>query len=187
MVGLAAVSMTMGAGVTDPEVLFGPTGLLFYIGCYAFANMGVFIAVIAISNKIKSDSIADYAGIGHRAPVIALAMSLCLISLTGLPPAAGFLAKFYLFNTAVHQGLTWLVVIAVLNTAISAYYYFRVIKVTWFGTSTSKEAIPSGWGLRFALGIAVMGVLVLFFYPSGILDVARSAAEAVSGIPLSSP
>ncbi len=187
MVGLAAVSKTIGAGVTDPEVLFGPTGLLFYIGCYGFANLGVFIAVIAISNKIKSDSIADYAGIGHRAPVIALAMSICLVSLIGLPPAAGFLAKFYLFNTAVHHGLTWLVVIAVLNTAISAYYYFRVVKVAWFGTSTSQEAVPSGWGLRFALGISVAGVLVLFFYPSGVLDIARSAAEAVSGIALSAP
>lgn len=180
MVGLAAVTKTVGA--TDPATLFGPTGLLFYLFCYALANLGVFIAVIAITNKIQSDSIADFSGVGSRAPIITLAMTLCLLSLTGLPPAAGFLAKFYLFNSAVHQGLAWLVIIGVLNTAISAYYYFRVIKVSWFGAASSKEKIPSSWSLRFALGFSCLGVLVLFFYPSGVIDIAQTAAQAGAGL-----
>jgi NADH-quinone oxidoreductase subunit N len=170
MVGLAAVT-----GATD-KAEFGPTGLIFFIACYAAANLGAFIAIIAISNKIGSDLINDYSGIGRRAPLLALALTLCLVSLTGLPPTAGFLAKFYLFNTAVHHGLAWLVVIAVINTAISAYYYFRVIKVTWFGTPVSKEAIPSSWALRAALSIACLGVLVLFFIPSPLLDIAQRVA-----------
>jgi NADH-quinone oxidoreductase subunit N len=170
MVGLAAVT-----GATD-RAEFGPTGLIFFIACYAAANLGAFIAIIAISNKIGSDLIDNYSGIGRRAPLLALALTLCLVSLTGLPPTAGFLAKFYLFNTAVHHGLAWLVVIAVINTAISAYYYFRVIKVTWFGTPASKEAIPSSWALRAALSIACLGVLVLFFIPSPLLDIAQRVA-----------
>jgi NADH-quinone oxidoreductase subunit N len=177
MVGLAAV--TRAAEVNDTAI-FGPTGLLFFIGCYAFANLGVFIAIIAISNKVNSDEIEDYSGVGPRAPILALAMTLCLVSLTGLPPTAGFLAKFYLFNSAVHHGLAWLVVIAVINTAISAYYYFRVVKVTWFGMPTLREGVPSSWALRGALAIACLGVLVLFFYPSGVLDLARDAAQAVA-------
>ncbi|RLC91697.1 MAG: NADH-quinone oxidoreductase subunit N [Chloroflexi bacterium] len=177
MVGLAAVTRVEEVG--DPA-LFGPTGLLFFIGCYALANLGVFIAVIAITNKINSDEIKDFTGIGLRAPLVALAMTLCLVSLTGLPPTAGFLAKFYLFNAAVQHGLAWLVVIAVINTAISAYYYFRVVKVTWFGMPASQEGVPSSWALRGALAIACVGVLVLFFYPSGVLDIARDAAQAVA-------
>jgi len=170
MVGLAAV--TEATEAAD----FGPTGLIFFIACYAAANLGAFIAIIAISNKIGSDSIDDYSGVGRRAPLLSLALTFCLVSLTGLPPTAGFLAKFYLFNAAVHHGLAWLVIIAVINTAISAYYYFRVIKVTWFGTPVSEEGIPSSWALRAALSIACLGVLVLFFLPSPLLDVAQTVA-----------
>lgn len=184
MVGLAAVTRVADSGDT---VMFGPTGLIFFIGGYALANLGVFIAVIAISNKINSDQIKDYSGVGSRAPLLSLALTLSLVSLIGLPPTAGFMAKFYLFNTAVHQGLTWLVVIAVINTAISAYYYLRVVKVIWFGAPASGEGIPSSWPLRFALAIACLGVLVLFFYPSGVLDLARDAAEVVAGPVLSLP
>lgn len=176
MVGVAAVTRT--AGLDDP-VVFGPTGLIFFIGCYALANLGVFFAVIAITNKIDSDEIEDFSGMGHRAPLLSLALTLCLLSLTGLPPAAGFLAKFYLFNAAVHQGLAWLVVVGVLNTAISAYYYFRVVKVTWFGTPKSEESVPSGWALRLALVITCLGVLAIFFFPTLVIDVAKDAAQAV--------
>lgn len=174
MVGLAAV--TKATEMAE----FGPTGLIFFIACYAVANLGAFIAIIAISNKIDSDLIADYSGMGKRAPLLALALTLCLVSLTGLPPTAGFLAKFYLFNAGVHHGLAWLVVIAVINTAISAYYYFRVIKVTWFGAPASAEGVPSSWTLRLALAIACVGVLILFFLPSPLLNLAQTAAGILS-------
>jgi NADH-quinone oxidoreductase subunit N len=176
MVGLAAV--TEGPG-TDAAI-YGPTGLLFFIACYALANLAVFFAVIAITNKTNSDKISSFSGMGRRAPLLSLALTLGLISLTGLPPAAGFLAKFYLFNSAVQQGLAWLVVLGVLNSAISAYYYFRVVKVTWFGTPQSEESVPSGWVLRIALLITCAGVLVLFLYPSGLLDVAQTAVGAIA-------
>ena len=181
MVGLAAANRV--AEVDDPA-LFGPTGLIFFLGCYALANLGAFIAIIAITNKTKSDSIDDFAGMGSRAPLISLALTLCLISLTGVPPTAGFLAKFYLFNAAVHHDLVWLVILGVINSAISAYYYLRVVKMTWFGTPASTESVPSSLALRTALAVACLGVLVLFFYPSPLLDVARDAAQAVAGMVL---
>jgi NADH-quinone oxidoreductase subunit N len=114
---------------------------------------------------------------GKRAPLLALAFTLCLVSLTGLPPTAGFLAKFYIFNAAVQHQLTWLVIIAVVNTAISAFYYFRVIKVMWFGEPTSDEKVPSSWALRAALALACIGVIILFFIPSPLLDVAQDVAR----------
>lgn len=181
MVGLAAVTR---AGESGDGVLYGPTGLIFFMGCYALANLGAFIAIIAISNKIDSDNIADYSGMGSRAPMLASALTLCLVSLIGLPPTAGFLAKFYLFTAAAHHDLIWLVVIAVINTAIAAYYYLRVVKVMWFGSPASKESVPSSWSLRAALAITCLGVLVLFFYPSPLLDLARDAARAVSALVL---
>lgn len=181
MVGLAAATRVAGA---DDPALFGPTGLVFFLGCYALANLGAFIAIIAITNKTGSDAIEDFAGMGSRAPVISLALTLCLVSLTGLPPTAGFLAKFYLFNTAAHHDLVWLVIVGVVNSAISAYYYLRVVKVTWFGTPGSAEGVPSSMALRLALAVSCLGVLVLFFYPSPLLDVAKDAAQAVAGMVL---
>jgi NADH-quinone oxidoreductase subunit N len=178
MVGLAAA--TRIEGVDDPA-LFGPTGLVFFLGCYALANLGAFIAIIAITNKTNSDAIDDFAGMGSRAPVISLALTLCLISLTGVPPTAGFLAKLYLFNAAVHHDLVWLVIIGVINSAVSAYYYLRVVKVTWFSSPASTERVPSSLALRVALALACAGVLALFFYPSPLLDVARDAATSVAG------
>jgi len=176
MVGLAAVSKAAEVGDT---AIFGPTGIIYFISAYAVANLGVFFVVIAITNKTNSDEIEGFSGMGKRAPLLSLALTVCLISLTGLPPAAGFLAKFYLFNSAVQHGFAWLVVLGVLNSAISAYYYFRVLKVTWFGTPESEERVPSSWALRLALFAACAGVLALFFFPSDIINVAKDAAQAV--------
>ncbi len=133
MVGLATV------GVSPVADIVGRSSVLFFLAAYALTNMGAFIAIIAISNKVDSDLIEDYSGVGKRAPVLAMALTLCLISLIGMPPAAGFMAKFYIFSTAVNQGLLWLVIIAVMNSVISAYYYLRVVKVMWLGEPVSEE------------------------------------------------
>ncbi|GAI13609.1 unnamed protein product, partial [marine sediment metagenome] len=113
MVGLATVGLSPAADI------LGRSGLLFFLASYALTNLGAFIAIIAISGKLNSDLIAHYSGMGKRAPLLALALTLCLISLIGLPPAAGFMAKFYIFSGAVHHGLLWLVIIAVINSVIS--------------------------------------------------------------------
>ena len=96
-------------------------------GTYAFTNLGAFVAIIAISNRIHSDEIADYAGMWKRSPFLAFALAVCLVSLTGIPPTAGFFAKLYIFNAAVQADLVWLVIIGVLESVISAYYYLRVV------------------------------------------------------------
>jgi len=171
MVGLATVGFSPAADIV------GRSGLLFFLASYALTNLGAFIAIIAISNKLDSDLIQDYSGMSRRAPLLALALTLCLISLIGMPPAAGFMAKFYIFSGAVKHGLLWLVVIAVINSVISAYYYLRVVKVMWLGEPASKAKVPSSIALRFALSISCLGVLVLGIIPGYIMKLAELAAK----------
>lgn len=179
LIGIAAYTTVVGTDTSG----FGPTGILFFLAGYTLTNLGAFIAIIALSNKANSDQISDFAGMGKRAPVIALALTLCLASLTGLPPAVGFLGKFYLFNTAVQNDLLWLVVIGVINSVISAFYYFRVIKAMWFTETESiaeDDKVPSSWALRLALLVACFGVILFFFAPDQLLVWAEDAVRALS-------
>jgi len=171
MVGLATVGLSPVADVV------GRSGILFFLASYSLTNLGAFIAIIAISNKLNSDFIDDYSGMGKRAPLLALALTLCLISLIGMPPAAGFMAKFYIFSGAVQHGLLWLVVIAVLNSVISAYYYLRVVKVMWLGEPVSEERVPSSGALRVALSLSCLGVLLLGIIPGFVMKLAELAAK----------
>jgi len=171
MVGLATVGLSL---TTD---ILGRSGVLFFLAAYALTNLGAFIAIIAISNRLNSDLIKDYSGMGKRSPLLALALTLCLISLIGMPPAAGFMAKFYIFSGAVQHGLLWLVVIAVINSVISAYYYLRVVKVMWLGEPVSEEKVPSSVALRVALSLSSLGVLLLGVIPGFVMKLAELAAK----------
>jgi len=171
MVGLAAM------GVASAGETIGQSTILFFLLSYAVANMGAFIAIIAITNKIDSDLIQDFSGIAKRSPLLALALTVCLVSLIGMPPAAGFMAKFYIFNGAVQNGLLWLVIIAVLNSVISAFYYLRVVKVMWLGEPASTEKVPSSGALRLALTLTSLGVIALFIFADPIIKAAESAAK----------
>jgi len=171
MVGLATV------GLSPAVDILGRSGLLFFLASYALTNLGAFTAIIAISGKLDSDLIDDYSGMGRRAPLLALALTLCLISLIGMPPAAGFMAKFYIFSGAVQHGLLWLVVIAVINSVISAYYYLRVVKVMWLGEPASEEKVPSSGALRLALSLSCLGVLLLGIIPGYVMKLAELGAR----------
>ena len=94
-----------------------------------------------------------------------------------MPPAAGFMAKFYIFSAAVNQGLLWLVIIAVINSVISAYYYLRVVKVMWLGEPASEERVPSSGALRVALSLSCLGVLLLGVVPGYVMKLAELAAR----------
>jgi NADH-quinone oxidoreductase subunit N len=176
LVGLATVGFTSPI-LSDSSVFAGQSGLLFFLASYALTNLGAFTAIIAISGKVDSDLIADYSGMGKRAPMLALALTLCLISLIGMPPAAGFMAKFYIFSGAVQQHLLWLVIIAVINSVISAYYYLRVVKVMWLGKPASATKVPSSVALRVALALSCFGVLVMGIIPGYVMKLAEMAAR----------
>lgn len=173
MVGLATVGIASGVD------RLGQSGVLFFLASYAVTNLGAFGAVIAISNKTGSDLIDDYAGMGKRAPVLALALTLCLVSLIGLPPTAGLIAKVYIFNAAVQHGLLWLVIVAVINSCISAYYYLKVVRVMWLGAPLSLEKVPSSWALRAAVLVCCLLVLVMGIVPGSFVRLAEMAARTL--------
>ncbi len=174
MIGLATV------GLSPAVDLLGQSSILFYVVAFALADLAAFIAVIAISNKLGSDLIKSYAGMGKQAPLLALALTLSLISLIGLPPTAGFIAKFYIFSGAASNGLLWLVIIAVINSVISAYYYLRVVKVMWLSEPTHEGKVPSSAALRLALAISCLGIIIFGIAPAIIMKLAEIAASMLA-------
>ncbi len=171
MVGLATV------GLTTSNVTIGQSSILFFLLSYSLTNLGAFIAIIAISNKVNSDQINDFSGVGKRSPLLAMGLTLCMISLIGMPPAAGFMAKFYIFGSAVQEGLLWLVIIAILNSVISAYYYLRVVKVMWTGEPASAEKVGGSGALVFALTVSCLGVLFFGLLPGVAMNLAQTASR----------
>ena len=113
-------------------------GILFYLLVYTLMNLGAFLFVVAINNHLRSEELTDYAGLGFRAPWLASMMFVFLISLTGLPPTAGFIGKFFLFKAVLAQEWYWLAILAGLNSVISLFYYMRVTKAMFF-TAPSEE------------------------------------------------
>ena len=171
LVGLAAISAT-----TDGDSQLGASGVVFFLATYAFTNLGAFFAVLAISNRTGSDEIEDYAGMGRRAPLAAVVLTFCLLSLTGLPPTAGFIAKLYIFNAAVQADLVWLVVIAVLNTVVSAFYYLGVARQMYLSDGDGPEVAVTP-AMRGILVTAALGVFAFGVYPIPLIEAAQRAAN----------
>jgi NADH-quinone oxidoreductase subunit N len=171
MVGLAAVT------AVDGGLNVGASSVLFFLGSYAVTNLGAFIVVIAISNKFRSDDIADYAGLFHRSPLLAGVLAFALVSLTGIPPTAGFVAKVYIFNAAIQADLTWLVVIAVLNSVVAAFYYLRVAGSLFTRDAATEESVPTSMAVNLALTVATAGILFVGVIPSPLLNAAKDAAS----------
>ena len=171
LIGLAAVA------AHNPQMELGSSSVIFFLGTYAFTNLGAFLAIIAISNKIGSDNISDYAGIYKRSPLLALGLAACLISLTGIPPTAGFWGKVYVFNAAVQADLVWLALVGVLNGVISAYYYLRVVLYMFTRDPETETAFKPNMGLGLALAIAVLGLFAIGIYPTPLIEASESAAR----------
>ena len=155
----------------------GVSSVVFYTFVYLFANMGAFIVAIAFSNQTGSDEIKDYAGLSRRSPALAAMMAVFMLSLVGIPPLAGFVGKYYLFSAAIEGGLIWLVVVAVLTSVVSLYYYLGVVRQMYFRAPTDESLVTSGGMLKIALIISVIGVLLLGIYPNIVLDLANQAAR----------
>ena len=157
----------------------GISSAMLYLLIYCVMNIGAFAAVIlARTEDGENLKIADYAGLGFRKPLLALFMTIMLLSLAGFPPTAGFVGKFYVFRSAVDAGHIWLVVIAAINTAISAFYYLRVV-VTMYMKEPEEEldfhAYPKL--LVFALLIITIGVVLIGVLPSYFLGPAQISTQ----------
>jgi NADH-quinone oxidoreductase subunit N len=129
---------------------------------YTFTNILAFAVVVLFSEATGSETIADLAGLNRRSPWLALTMTVALLSLAGIPPAAGFFGKFFLFNAAVEANLTWLAIVGVLNAIVALYYYLVVIKVMYVDRSEDEDkAIPVSRASGWVLAVPTIVVIVL--------------------------
>jgi len=157
----------------------GMASVIYYILVYIFSNLGAFGVVIAISNKTGKENMDDYNGLYHTNPGLSLIMTLALFSLAGIPPVAGFFGKFFLFTAAAQKGFYLLVLIAVLNTIISLFYYLLVVKAMFINKSdTPIEKFRNDFPTRFALGLCVAGIFVTGF-ASIIFEVIKNLSFGV--------
>ncbi len=164
----------------------GVASMLVYLGVYLFMQLGAFGIVTAMRRRdIIGDELKDLTGLFKRSPVVGFAMLCFMLSLGGIPPTAGFMGKLWLFGAAVDAGEIWLVVIAVMNSAISAYYYLRVVVFMWINEDEpAGSPIRIGPAMAVALGVALLGTVVLGVYPQALFEHAQAAASTLEGIAL---
>jgi NADH-quinone oxidoreductase subunit N len=159
----------------------GTSGILFYLMAYAFMNLGAFTCVILLGKKGEENTlINDYAGIGFKYPLLAASMTIFLLSMAGIPPLGGFMAKFYIFSAAVEAKFYWLAILGVLNSAISVYYYLRVTVLMYF--RESEREITGLWfspAPVIALILALIGVFYMGIFPSNVLTFAQKSIEGL--------
>jgi proton-translocating NADH-quinone oxidoreductase chain N len=154
---------------------FGLPGLLIYLFGYTFTQLGAFFVAVLVGRQIGSDAIPDYAGLARRAPVSAFLMAVFMLSLIGIPPTAVFFGKFYLLAAAIDNHFVWLAIIALLNSALSVFYYVNVIRAMYILPTPTSTSLVEPASLQVALGIAGVGTLIVGFYPQPLIDLARSA------------
>jgi NADH-quinone oxidoreductase subunit N len=169
-VGYMLIGIVAGGGL-------GGGSVLFYLLVYTFTTAGAFGVILLLERGgEEAVGIDDTAGLATRHPLAALALALFLLSLVGIPPTAGFVGKFYLFGAAVRSGYIWLAVIGVLNSAVAAYYYLRVIVSMYMREPDGTPAVimPSFAG-ALAVVVALWGVIQLGVFPAPLFDLAQSA------------
>ena len=155
----------------------GGAAVLFYLAAYTLMNMGAFACVAQLSEREdRPHLISDLSGQGYNRPVAALALTISLFALSGIPPFIGFTAKFVVFRAAINEGFVWLAVIGVVNSLISVFYYVRVIYILYMRQLPDRRP-DYGFYLPIcaAASVAALGTLLLGIYPTAILAAAQSA------------
>jgi len=164
LMGLACVDRT--TGVLSQRGLFG---VLFYLSVYLFMNLGAFAVVIALRDKLgNEENLADYRGLGTRAPLLGVTMTIFLFSLTGLPPFAGFVGKFFLFAAVIDARMYWLAVVGIVNSVISLYYYARILKAMYLEQPASTASTPMG---RLSIAPSQSALIIVLAAPTLLLGV----------------
>jgi NADH-quinone oxidoreductase subunit N len=157
----------------------GTSAILYYLLAYTFTNLGAFAVVALVGRNGEANlTLDDYRGLAASHPLLALTMSIFIFSLAGIPPTAGFVGKFAIFGAAINSGYIWLVIIGVLTSAVSVFYYFRVVMKMYMETpEVQVTALNFGPGMVLALFIAVVGVLYIGVFPTTYLNLALESVK----------
>ena len=149
-----------------PGFLDGLKGILIYLMVYTFMNLGAFAVITSLRQRdVIGDELDDLAGLYSRAPAEAVLMLLFLLSLAGIPPAAGFLGKYYIFLSLIESGHYVLASLAVFYVLFGLYYYLKIANAMFMRQPMVSERLPVSWGMRAALGITALATIVIGVYP----------------------
>jgi NADH-quinone oxidoreductase subunit N len=164
--------MLSGVAAANPE---GQAGVLFYLVAYLFMNLGAF-GVITIMEKEddRNLNLEDYTGLSSQRPFLAMLMAVFMFSLAGVPPFGGFFGKYYVFLAAVKADMTWLAIVGVLTSLVSAYYYLRIVVLMYFREGQADVAVKPSLAAMIAVGIAAVLILQLGIYPSTVVQLVQS-------------
>jgi NADH-quinone oxidoreductase subunit N len=171
---LAAFAMT-----TPENSASGISAAMFYTAAYAAMNVGAFAVVTHFANAgERYVTLEDYEGLGRTSPLLAATLTIFLLSLIGIPMTGGFFAKFYVFSAAVKADLIWLTIIGVINSAVGAYYYLRIIVVMYMRDARKEVPVtPIPFGLGVALAVSVIATLYLGMLPNRVLQYTQQSAQ----------
>ncbi|MBI3536840.1 MAG: NADH-quinone oxidoreductase subunit N, partial [Chloroflexi bacterium] len=175
LIGLVGVN---SVSLTNP--FNGLSGVLIYLAAYLFTNLGAFICVIAVENATGAVEIADYAGMMKRSPLIAGALAFFFLSLAGIPPTAGFIAKFFVFGAALKSGYLFLAAIGVVMSVVSVFYYFNVVRACFFLEPKDASPIQLSRALRATLALSAAAVLLLFLFTQPLFNFAMLSMSGVA-------
>jgi NADH-quinone oxidoreductase subunit N len=180
---IAHAGYLLAAFAAQPAL--GASAAMFYTAAYAAMNLGAFAVVSHFSNAgEKYVAMEDYAGLGKKSPVLAATFTFFLMSLIGIPITGGFFAKFYVLTAALHSNLVGLAIILVLNSAVGAYYYLRIIVMMYMREPRGEvpvAPVPAAAGL--AIAVCVLTTLYLGVLPGGVLNYAAGSARYLAGAP----
>ncbi|MCB2099923.1 MAG: NADH-quinone oxidoreductase subunit NuoN [Rhodobacterales bacterium] len=161
---------------------YGVRGVMIYLAIYLFMNVGVFACILAMRRGDRMvTGIGDLAGLAKTHPMMALALSLFMFSMAGVPPLAGFFGKFYVFMAAIQANLYGLAVLGVLSSVVGAFYYLRIVKVMYFDPVDETLDRPLPRELATVIGIAAVFITFFFLYPPIVLTNAAAAAASLVG------
>jgi len=165
--------MLLGIIARSPE---GLAGTVNYLVIYTFMNIGAFAIVIALRREgFHGEDLEDFMGLAKNYPLASALMLIFLFSLTGIPPTAGFFAKFYIFMAAINAGYVYLAIIAVIFSVISAFFYLRVVMYMYMREPVKEVTLSSPASMRIALAITSFMILVLGIFPSLLLNIVRTS------------
>ena len=171
-IGFALVGLAAGGEA-------GVSGVLAYMAIYLVMTLGTFAGILSMRvNGEGVENISDLSGLAKTDGVMAFFLAMMMFSLAGIPPLAGFFAKWYVFNAAIQAGLYWLSVIGVLSSAVAAYYYLRIVKVMYFDEAAPAFDRPAA-APRAVLAVTGLLVLFLFAYPGVFIDATTAAAQSL--------
>jgi NADH-quinone oxidoreductase subunit N len=160
--------------------VLGASAVLFYLLVYTVTNIAAFTVVIAFSAATGSDQLEDYSGLARREPLLALALTLALLSLAGIPPLGGFVGKIYLFYAAMQQGYLWLVIVAALNSILSLYYYLLVLKRMYIQEPTvERPRIRMPLPVKVVLLVTIAGIFLLGLLPGAIMNAISEISRSI--------